>query len=392
MNRRRDPPGPRTLATTLRIAGRAMCCSVGHHAPAACAAIHARLNHFRETSFVAYDGKPVIGASLYGLDLWGEARHDRMAHRVIDGQNPVKGHGGGDMPVEAFAQLAGHLPALGTKLVLFSGGEPLLRPEVFTIADVFRSAGTHLHLLTSGILLERCADDVVRYFERVIVSLDAANEPAYHAIRGVNGLAVVERGVARLRRIAPAIPLTARATLHRLNYRALPELIEHARALALDQISFLPADLGSLAFGRTRRLDRRTQQDLQLTSDEVAEFRVLVEATIDRHKADFASGFIAESPDRLRRLPQYYAALLGEMPWPEVRCNAPWNSIVVEADGTVRPCFFHAPLGNVREESLERIVHEHLPAFRSGLDVLTNPVCQRCVCSLQTSLRSSPWS
>ena len=182
--------------------------------------------------------------------------------------------GGGDMPVEAFAQLAGHLPALGTKLVLFSGGEPLLRPEVFTIADVFRSAGTHLHLLTSGILLERCADDVARYFERVIVSLDAANEPAYHAIRGVNGLAVVERGVARLRRIAPAIPLTARATLHRLNYRALPELIEHARALALDQISFLPADLGSLAFGRTRRLDRRTQQDLQLTSGEVAELPV----------------------------------------------------------------------------------------------------------------------
>ncbi len=84
MNRRRDPPAPRALATTLRIAGRAMCCSVGHHAPAACAAIHARLNHFRETSFVAYDGKPVIGASLYGLDLWGEARHDRMAHRVID--------------------------------------------------------------------------------------------------------------------------------------------------------------------------------------------------------------------------------------------------------------------------------------------------------------------
>ena len=52
-------------------------------------------------------------------------------------------------------RVADALPALGTRLVLFSGGEPLLRPEVFEAAAMFRAHGIALHLLTSGVLLER---------------------------------------------------------------------------------------------------------------------------------------------------------------------------------------------------------------------------------------------
>jgi len=56
--------------------------------------------------------------------------------------------------------------------------------------------------------------------------------------------------------------------------------------------------------------------------------------------ADFASGFIAESPAKLRRLLQYFAAIHGKAPYPLVRCNAPEFSAVVGASGAVRPCFF----------------------------------------------------
>lgn len=302
-----------------------------------------------------------------------------------------RSEGRDDLTVEEFGQLAGHLAHLDTRVALFSGGEPLLRPEIFAIAAPFRAAGISLHLLTSGVLLDRCADDVAALFDRVIISLDAATEADYRAIRGINALAVVERGVARLRRIAPGLSISARATLHRLNFRFLPALIEHARAMALDQVSFLTADVASLAFGRTRPLDRRAQAVLQLSADEVDEFAALVELTIARHGDDFATGFVAESADRLRRLPRYYAALLGDGPFPAVQCNAPWISVVVEADGTVRPCFFHAPIGNIRQEPFDTLIRERLPAFRGRLDVASNPVCQRCVCAINTGLRSAPW-
>jgi radical SAM protein with 4Fe4S-binding SPASM domain len=83
--------------------------------------------------------------------------------------------------------------------------------------------------------------------------------------------------------------------------------------------------------------------------------------------------------------------MLGANAFPPVTCNAPWVSVVVEADGMVRPCFFHQPLGSIRLKSLNDIVREDLPAFRRELDVSTNPICQRCVCSLKVGLRSNLW-
>ena len=73
-------------------------------------------------------------------------------------------------------------------------------------------------------------------------------------------------------------------------------------------------------------------------------------------------------------------------------CNAPWVSVVVEANGAVRPCFFHEPVGNIREAPLASIVGANLRRFREALDVAANPVCVRCVCSLNTSWRSAPWT
>jgi MoaA/NifB/PqqE/SkfB family radical SAM enzyme len=299
-----------------------------------------------------------------------------------------KSSGADDLSMAEIEGLAADLPRLGTRLVVFSGGEPLLRPDVFEAARVFRARGVSLHLLTSGVLLEKCASEVAVEFSRVIVSLDAASETLYGEVRGVMALRLVENGVARLRRLAPRMPVTARATLHRRNFRELPKLIEHARAMALDGISFLAADVSSLAFGRT---GPPRQDGLVLTRCEVAEFAALVESTIAARAADFTSGFIAESPEKLRRLPQYYAALLDERPFPPAGCSAPWMSAVVEADGSVRPCFFHRPIGNIRQAPLWSIVERDLPAFRKGLDVAANPVCARCVCSTRVGWRNVPW-
>jgi len=230
---------------------------------------------------------------------------------------------------------------------------------------------------------------VAQHFARVCVSLDAASGALYAEIRGVDALGTVGRGVARLRRAAPGIPVTARATLHRANYRELPRLIDHAKALGLDGISFLPADVSSLGFGREAPPEAAT---LALGPDDIAEFEAIIERTIAVFARDFESAFIAESPDKLRRLPRYYAALDGSEPFPAVSCHAPWVSVVVEANGDVRPCFFHGAIGNVREAPLEDIVTRNLRAFRQSFDVGANPVCVRCVCSLTTSWRSAPWS
>src|SRR5437763_235314 len=282
--------------------------------------------------------------------------------------------GAGDLTLEEIDTVAASLSALGTQLVVFSGGEPLLRPEVFDAARSFRARAITLHLLTSGILLERSAERVVEQFARVCISLDATDEPLYQRIRGVAALRTVERGVARLRQLAPRLPVTARSTLQRENFRQVGALIDHAHRLGLDGISFLPADVSSTAFGRD---EPPNPLPLMLDREEIADFEAAIERTIQVYARDFASGFIAESPDKLRRLPRYYSALAGEESFPPVSCNAPWVSVVVEANGGVRPCFFHDAIGNVREMPLEKIVATNLRAFRESFDVGSDPVCAK---------------
>ncbi len=67
----------------LRVASRGMCCSVGHNARAATAAIRARMNHFRETDFLAPNGKPMMGAALYEVEQWGAVRSKAMFEAVL---------------------------------------------------------------------------------------------------------------------------------------------------------------------------------------------------------------------------------------------------------------------------------------------------------------------
>lgn len=297
--------------------------------------------------------------------------------------------GEGEMTAHEFAHLASSLREMGTRLVVFSGGEPLLRDDVWTIARAFRHRGIVLHLLTSGLALKRDAAKVARYFARVIVSLDGADAEAYRAIRGVDGFAAVAAGVATLKSTGTSTRVTARATLHRANFRELIPLVDAARRMGVQQISFLAADLGSGAFGPRHG---ETLAALPLTSDDVREFREVVERCVADRAREFANGFIAESPERLRRLPQHYAAHLGEGPFPGNRCNAPSVSVVIEADGTVRPCFFHAPVGNLRNASLKEIVTRDLAAFRSAWRPASDATCERCVCTLNLGWGPPPWS
>jgi MoaA/NifB/PqqE/SkfB family radical SAM enzyme len=302
-----------------------------------------------------------------------------------------KADGGSDLTLEEIRALAGQLPALGVRVVLFSGGEPLLRREVYDIAGLFRSNGLKLHLLTSGLFLERDAEKVAESFENVTVSLDGHTRELYRAIRGVDGLAVVESGIRKFRSIAPQVPLRARSTLHRHNFRELPNLIEEARGLGLNQISFLAADVTSEAFGRLNMRTEASTRGLLLSEQEVDEFARVVESTIQTHALDFATRFVAESPEKLRRLPKYYAAQLGMGEFPPVSCNAPWVSAVIEADGAVRPCYFHRSIGNVREKPLREILNSEMRDFRAALNVSQNAICEKCVCTLKAGLRSQIW-
>ena len=231
--------------------------------------------------------------------------------------------------------------------------------------------------------LARQAQSVVRWCDQVIVSLDGGGT-LHDEIRGIPGaFDALSRGVRELRKARPDFPVSGRCVVQRRNFRHIPDIARTARALGLPHISFLAADISSSAFNRPEGWPQNHIDEICLGAAEAEEFSAIIEDIVLSHREDIASGFIAETPGKLRRLAQHYLAVHGLAPSPPVRCAAPWISAVVEADGAVRPCYFHPALGNIHDEPLSVIVNSPRAVdFRSTLDVASNPTCRRCVCTL----------
>lgn len=276
---------------------------------------------------------------------------------------------------------------LGVERVVLSGGEALMHSHLWTLCDHLREAGIAITLLTTGLLLERHATQVARVCDEVIVSLDGP--PAVHdAIRGVSGaFDRMRRGIAAVRAAASgaAISINGRSTVQHANVGVLRDTVAAAAALPLDRVSFLAADVTSAAFNRPDGWTPERQTEVAVSVDDLTILEDQL-AQLERDcAADFANGFIVESPGKLRRrLLWHFQALHGMRPFPPQRCNAPWVSSVIEADGTVRPCFFHRAIGNIHDAGgLDAVLHSaESRLFRRTLDVSTNATCRSCVCTL----------
>lgn len=275
------------------------------------------------------------------------------------------------------------LESLGVRQVVLTGGEPLLHNDLATLCNFFRDQTINLTLLTTGLLLHKRAEEVASLFDDVIISLDGPQD-IHDAIRRVSGAYnLIHRGIAAVRHFCPSLPISCRTTVQKANHRHLCETVDAARALGLDSISFLAADLTSEAFNRPLVWPGERQNEIGLNLEETKALEEEIERLILEYEAGINHKYIVESSAKLRKIPRRFREHLGYLSPQAPICNAPWVSAVVEVDGSVRPCFFHRSIGNITFSSLEEVINgDAALAFRQSLDIKTNATCQRCVCSL----------
>lgn len=276
------------------------------------------------------------------------------------------------------------LRRLRTRWVVLSGGEALLHSDLWSVCRALAPIRPRITLLSTGLLVARYASECEQFFSDIIVSLDGP-EQVHDRIRNVPGaFSKIGQAVAAMRAIDPNYPIHARSVVQRLNYQSIGSTVAAARDLGLSSISFLPVDTTSDAFNHTGGWIASDVERVGLSSDDVRSFREHVENLVRDEARSFAEGFILESPAKLFRMADYFAAQVGERSFPPVYCNAPWVSTVIEANGDVRPCFFHDVLGNIHSNTLLEVLNgDSAITFRKALDVAEDDTCQRCVCSLK---------
>ena len=288
-------------------------------------------------------------------------------------------HGRADMSLDAVERLLPAMARLDTRAVLVSGGEPLLNPQWADIARLLRAHGLKLWLLTSGLSLAKHAQRVAEMFDTVTVSLDGTNGTTYAAIRGLDAFDNVCAGIDAA--VGAGSVVTLRVTLQRDNYRELPEFIALARARGVHQISFLPVDVANPhAFARREA----APPELALRREDLAELGRLLGHLERVHAEEFRRAFIAESPQKMRRILQYFTAVCRLGPFPPVRCNAPEFSAVMTATGALQPCFFIAGVpAEAEPPELDAALNgARLRALRGQIRAGERPECHTCVCSM----------
>jgi MoaA/NifB/PqqE/SkfB family radical SAM enzyme len=287
---------------------------------------------------------------------------------------------------EAVETLLTALKRFGTQEVVMSGGEALLNTNFFALCEILKREKIKITLLTTGLSIKQNAEKIIRHIDELIVSIDG-DEALHDAIRNIPGaFAKLKEGVEFLHLLKPNLRITARTVIHRINFRNWLSIVNVAKEMGINQISFLPADVSSHAFNRQTAWSEPRQDEILPSQDDLIDLSDIINRLVNNNLHDFNSKFIAESPAKIKEIYAYYSAFYGLNAFPFKKCNAPWVSTVIEADGKVRPCFFHEPIGNIYDSNLAELLNSPKAVeFRKSLVMNENPTCIKCVCSLNLS-------
>ncbi len=269
---------------------------------------------------------------------------------------------GGRDPLSAseINRITDNLAANGVTEVVISGGEPLVRRDIFEILEHARPLFKKIYLLTNGVILAKYefCERLLGLVDRVQVSVDGSRPEVHERIRGKGTFTPTIQAVKNLKE-AGVPEITISMTLTKLNAHDAVNVMELASELGVrfDFNRFTPIGRG---YTNRDKLALNAQQQLDV-------FRSVQECA-------FKTG-------RIRLDPLYWQ--LGQPI--RLKCSAGETSFFsVAPDGSVYPCHvLHQPqfyIGNALYESDLRLMIKNSPVaqrFRE-LKVDSRPKCKEC--------------
>lgn len=144
----------------------------------------------------------------------------------------------GELTTAEGRKLLEDLAAFGVPVVLFSGGEPLLRPDLFELAAHARALGLRTVLSTNGTRIDRAAAERIRAvgFSYVGISLDGL-EATHDRFRGLAGsFQAALEGIRQCKAVGQRVGL--RLTLTRRNLAELDRICDLIEQEGIDRACF----------------------------------------------------------------------------------------------------------------------------------------------------------
>jgi heme d1 biosynthesis radical SAM protein NirJ len=289
------------------------------------------------------------------------------------------------------------LRAFGVPVLILSGGEPLLRSDIFDISRRAKSMGFYVGLSTNGTLIDEQNIDAITDigYDYVGVSIDGMRQ-THDRFRRLEGAFDASMNGIRLCR-EHGIKVGLRFTMTQDNAPELPELLALMDAEGIDK--FYLSHLNYAGRGnRNRKFDvvhQTTRWAMDLLFDacwkdaQSARKREFVTGNNDADAVYLLRWAKHHTPDRVTRLRERLAEWGGN--------SSGVNIANIDNLGNVHPDTFwwHYDLGNVRERPFSAIWSDSSEPLLAGLRLRPRPVEGRCgactyldVCGGNTRVRA----
>ncbi len=138
----------------------------------------------------------------------------------------------GELTTEEIFRIMQEIKEVGNPIIILTGGEPLLRKDIFEISKKAIELGFKPVLATNGTLIDEEVAEKIKDagIARVSISLDGASAEAHDMFRGVKGaFEGAMKGIEALKKTG--IPIQINTTVTAVNAQELPKIHELAKQI-----------------------------------------------------------------------------------------------------------------------------------------------------------------
>ena len=234
---------------------------------------------------------------------------------------------------------------LGVQTIVFSGGEPLIRQDIYDLIAFTKSNKMSACLTSNGSLIDETAALRLSKAGVNVVNISIEGSKNVHdALRGVSSYDLAVNGLVNLRK--HRIESTIAATVSKYNFESISSIIDIAREFGATTVRFQP-------FSDIFLTNKARSKDFFINNDSLNVATQVIEEIIKLA----GENKIATNPESyLRNIPFYLCT--GKVKFQGV-CNALSYSCPVNSTGNVFPCWNKTDskqcIGSLRESNLSEL-------------------------------------
>lgn len=284
---------------------------------------------------------------------------------------------------EAFRRIIKGTKDLGVENILFIGGEPFIRKDLFDLVRYAKSFSLNTIIVTNGILLNEnnireCIESGVDWLS---ISVDAASEEAFSKIRGpnildkmVNNINLLNKMKKEMGKFSPNI--VSCSTIMNDNLECLTDIVDLCRNLKMKRVLFQPVVSNNID---------QTQRDGNSCSFVPPERLGVLDKAIDgliRYKKKSAENFnfIANNEKNLKLIKKYFRNKIKPK---DLSCYAGYNRLQIVQEGKLYFCVnqekYEANFGDVKKDSLKDLwFSKEAKSYRKLIRKCKYPCLQWC--------------